>query len=223
MLLGGVRALKGNALEASALIAARGNAVLILGGLPGGELGLPPPPPLSAGLEAVRGWALSALPAAGRLAVLLERLAGAGVVRRVVYLGVDGVLSRLLGGLVVEPYGSVLRLRCPCGRLVPLEEGCPRGCGPGSPDVVEPGEPPRRRLLAEAIYEATTADVVVACCTGGSPLAVTLALAASRFTPLVAVGGEPLLGWAAAARSSSLLGLLEAAAERMVAGGGADG
>jgi len=118
-----------------------------------------------------------------------------GRARRLIYAGVDGAAARLAPpGSVLELYGSVLRGRCPrCGRRVELNQpaaGSPRcpGCGAVlEPDLVWAGERPRQRVLGEAVYEATTAGLLVTCCLGAETLTTILALASSRFTKLVTV------------------------------------
>ena len=142
------------------------------------------------GLDAALAEPLEVYDAAARTRTgqgleLLRAALERGVVRRVVYLGVDGALPRLIGGeQVLDVYGSAPRLRCTrCGRKWWLEEGtvCP-GCGaPGQRDY---HDAPRSRLLGEAIYELTTASTVAVHGLGEPPLALgaVLALAASRFT-----------------------------------------
>ena len=142
-------------------------------------------------------WHLEALKRPPLLVELLARLRDAGLVSRIIYTGRDGLLARLLGETVLDLYGSLPRARCPrCGRRrwldgIPGEPpSCP-GCGwPMAPDAVWRGSPPPRRLLGEAIYEATTADLLVACCLDRETLPVTLALGASRFTRLLLVGED---------------------------------
>ncbi len=126
-----------------------------------------------------------------------------------IYLGVDGALSWLAArrsDAVIEVYGSVTRARCPrCGTRIQLSRApgraprCPR-CGAAmQPDAVPPGGEPLRRKLREAIYEATTADLLVACCLDQCTLGTTLTLAATRFTRLLLLGDDPVLRPAASA------------------------
>ena len=143
-----------------------------------------------------------------------------GLLSRLIYFGVDGAAARLAPrGSVLEVYGSVLRARCPrCGTRLEIAEPtapaprCPR-CGAAmEPELVWPHGRPRLRVLGEAVYEATTADLVVACCLGGETLPTVLALSARRFTRLALLGSDPVLGEAAhlAAGPGALQVLLEA-------------
>ncbi|ALL01803.1 hypothetical protein Pyrde_1760 [Pyrodictium delaneyi] len=116
---------------------------------------------------------------------LLRQALENGSVRKIVYLGVDGALPRLLGqDHIIDLYGSLPRLRCPrCGRKWWLEEGtvCPN-CGiKGERDS---WETPRSRLLSEAVYELTTAEIVAVHGLGEPPIALgaVLAISVSRFT-----------------------------------------
>jgi len=143
------------------------------------------------------------------LRLAAEALSG-GRLAAAVYFGVDGALARLAGpdATVIEVYGSVARARCPrCGTRLVLRHApsraprCPR-CGAAmQPDAAMPGEPPNRRKLRDAVYEATTADLLLACCLDQCSLAATLALAATRFTRLILLGDDPVLRPAAAAQA----------------------
>ena len=128
-----------------------------------------------------------------------------------IYTGVDGALSRLAAerrDAVIEVYGSVTVARCPrCGTRIRLAEApsraprCPR-CGAAmQPDAVPPGGEPIRRRLRDAVYEATTADLLLACCLDQCTLATTLTLAATRFTRLLLLGDDPVLRPAASAQA----------------------
>lgn len=153
--------------------------------------------------------ALTALREPPLLARLLAEALERGLVDRVIYFGVDGVLARLApGDAVLELYGSVIRGKCTrCGRRHPVAEpprgGAPRcrECGaPLAPDIVWRGELPRQRVVSEAVYEATTAGLLLACCLEGDMLASTLAASATRFTRLILLGEDPVLGSIAHAR-----------------------
>ncbi|RUM47212.1 MAG: hypothetical protein DSY37_03265 [Hyperthermus sp.] len=82
---------------------------------------------------------------------MLARMQRSGLLAKIIALSRDCILDQLPGdGLVVNPYGC-----CSGGR----EEHAP---GPR-----EPGDPAWQRLVGEAVYEATTADLLIACCIGG--------------------------------------------------------
>jgi hypothetical protein len=149
--------------------------VLVLGWRAIAGWGLPEEPP-----QELRELIKLQLGAGGAEAVrLLGLLRDRGLVRRIVYLGDDGVLARSLGGFVLDLYGSRGRMRCSrCGRrwwMRSVEDRrCPHCGGEGVEDYVPLGGRPHHRLLAEAIYEVTSAQAVVA---GGLELdTITLSL-----------------------------------------------
>ena len=197
---------------------ARGDRVVFLAGqglVPGGPGGWLVERPRGGPVEEWRAVlplverALTALREPPLLARLLAEALERGLVDRVIYFGVDGVLARLApGDAVLELYGSVIRGKCTrCGRRHPVAEpprgGAPRcrECGaPLAPDIVWRGELPRQRVVSEAVYEATTAGLLLACCLEGDMLASTLAASATRFTRLILLGEDPVLGSIAHAR-----------------------
>lgn len=156
-------------------------------------------------LEPLQRLALQASRSPEGLAATVAQLLRNGSLSRLIYFGVDGAAARMApDGAVVEVYGSVLRARCPrCGRRLALHEAtaspprCP-ACGAAmEPELVWRGERPRSRILGEAVYEATTADLIVACCLGGETLPTVLALSAKRFTRLALLGEDKVLAYAA--------------------------
>lgn len=172
--------------------------VLLMGwkGLRALEPSLPPQPPER--LDKV----LELQAASGRLPGLypLRRAVEAGVVRRVVYLDVDGVLARMLGDAVLDVYGSRGRLRCDgCGggrRWMgsPSDRMC--GCGvEGVEDYVAVGGRPSQRVLAEAVYEVTSARAVVLAGMPYDAIGSSLALLAAKYTLLYLPEGEEPPGW----------------------------
>jgi len=124
---------------------------------------------------------------------LLLRVLAQGSENRVIYLGDDGVLPYLLGERVLDLYGSRTRLRCrSCGYRWWIIDGytrCPN-CGSTSyePDYTGKGQRPRQRLLLEALYEVTSADVVYFSEMHDPPetIEVLMLLVATKFTRVIA-------------------------------------
>ncbi len=134
---------------------------------------------------------------------LLGGAASRGLVERLVYLGLGCGVAERLGERVLMLYGCYSRARCPrCGRRVYLRSApagalrCPR-CGVAmAPDFVPQGGLVSRRLLSEAVYEVSVADLLVACCLGGESLGVLLVGGAAKLSgaPVALLGDDPVLG-----------------------------
>jgi hypothetical protein len=131
------------------------------------------------------------------LFALLKKLFSTGRENRLIYLGDDGVLAYVFGDRVLDLYGSRTRLRCRrCGHRWWITESdtCPM-CGSRDfeHDYVRIGERPRERRLLEAIYEATSADIVVFDSLHDPPenIELLLLLVARRFTKVYLSGNRP--------------------------------
>ncbi len=116
---------------------------------------------------------------------------------RVIYLGDDGILARVLGDRVLDLYGSKTRLRCrECGYRWWIDQGqqCPR-CGSTSyePDYTPPGERPPQKKILEALYEVTSSDEAYFVEPRSPPELIELLLLviAHKFANKVIVIGEP--------------------------------
>ena len=170
--------------------------VFVLGWRAVAGMGLPEEPPGELG-ELLRLQA-----EAGRLRVveLLRGLRDSGAVRRIVYLGDDGVLARSLGGFVLDVYGSRGRMKCGrCGRRWWMrsvgDRFCPECGGEGVEDYVPPGGRPHQRVLAEAIYEVSSAQAVVFGGVELDTIALSLAVLAARFSRLYTLPDTELPGY----------------------------
>ncbi len=132
---------------------------------------------------------------------LLSSCTKASMIHRIVYTGIDGVLVRQLDKIVIDVYGSLLRGHCAkCGLKIWLDKIderrtplCPRCHSPLRPDYMPASEPPHPRKLSEAIYELTTADLVLVYASSTKTLDVLLPLAASKFTNVILLGENPVL------------------------------
>ncbi|ABM81296.1 hypothetical protein [Hyperthermus butylicus] len=151
---------------------------------------------------------------------LLAQLAGNQVISRIIYFGDDGVLARLLGEKVLDVYGSRGRMKCSsCGYrwwyIVDGPARCPQCGGEGIEDYVPSGAAPRQKLLAEAVYEATTADAVLVHGIGSEAIPLLLALIASKHTRvyLLEPGNEILESLGLERIGLTLTNALEAMAE----------
>ena len=132
---------------------------------------------------------------------LLSSCSKASMIHRIVYTGIDGILSRWLGKIVIDVYGSLPRGHCiKCGLKVWLDKiderktpRCPRCRSLLKPDYVLISETPQPRRLSEAVYELTTADLVLVYASSLKTLDVLLPLVASKFTSVVLLGENPIL------------------------------
>lgn len=132
---------------------------------------------------------------------LLSSCSKASIIHRIVYTGIDGILLRQLGKIVIDVYGSLPRGHCiKCGLKVwvdEVDEGrtprCPRCRSLLKPDYVPGSETPPPRRLGEAIYELTTADLVLVYASSSKTLDVLLPLVTSKFTSVLLLGENPIL------------------------------
>jgi len=134
---------------------------------------------------------------------VLARMEEEGLLKAVITQNVDGLHQRAGSRRVIELHGNILRARCTvCGyrwRLTraPGEDEipvrCPRCGNLARPDVVWFGEPLPRDALAEAIEEASRADLVLVVGTSGvvEPAASIPLLALQRGARIVNVNLEP--------------------------------
>jgi len=135
---------------------------------------------------------------------VLARMEEEGMLRAVITQNVDGLHQRAGSRRVIELHGNILRARCTvCGHRwvltrAPREDEipvrCPRCGNLARPDVVWFGEPLPRDALAEAIGEASRADLVLVVGTSGvvEPAASIPLLALQRGARIVNVKYSPV-------------------------------